>query len=397
MKRIQVLHKNGQLNVKTVLFSDETIDQEEIGLFNSKLITGMMRPTVLKSNKILYTASEGVSLADYISNGISEKDFYIIFAQVMEVLKKLSYHNLKLNSLVLDISYAFINKDTKIVSFLYQPIKSNHNNTLIFPFLYSLIDNANINDGGASVMELRNMMQKIQFFTPEVFENYIIQVCPEAYKKVRRLPNGQSEMLHSSNMQPNDTYKEDAEELTSLMQSENNNVTTNEELTGLLVEPETGLLNENMISNLSCTPGSAFVLQLTGKNLSEDDEMGTMCLDVEGTMLLSKSAPEYIQSAYLIRNKSGEKILISKTDFKIGKDPRNVDFAISDNGAVSRQHATIVNKNGQYFIVDNKSTNKTYINGDMIEPNLERKIINGDSILLGNEGFDFVIEEKEKI
>ena len=99
----------------------------------------MMRPTVLKSNKILYTASEGVSLADYISNGISEKDFYIIFAQVMEVLKKLSYHNLKLNSLVLDISYAFINKDTKIVSFLYQPIKSNHNNTLIFPFLYSLI------------------------------------------------------------------------------------------------------------------------------------------------------------------------------------------------------------------------------------------------------------------
>ena len=94
---------------------------------------------------------------------------------------------------------------------------------------------------------------------------------------------------------------------------------------------------------------------------------------------------------YLIRINTDEKIMINKPVFKIGKASRGVDFHISGNGAISRQHAIILHKGENYYIKDNKSTNHTYVDHKMVEGEEEILLKNNCTITLGDEDFTFKI------
>lgn len=59
---------------------------------------------------------------------------------------------------------------------------------------------------------------------------------------------------------------------------------------------------------------------------------------------------------YFLRVKTGERISLDKAEFKIGHKARLVDYAITDNSAISRVHCVITKRNGVCFISDNKST-----------------------------------------
>lgn len=96
---------------------------------------------------------------------------------------------------------------------------------------------------------------------------------------------------------------------------------------------------------------------------------------------------------YLIRNLNGEKITIDVTPFTIGKDSTNMDFVLN-NDSVSRHHATIIYENGDYFILDNNSTNGTTIEGIKLQANEKGEIGNGYIISLGNESFQAHIERR---
>ena len=95
---------------------------------------------------------------------------------------------------------------------------------------------------------------------------------------------------------------------------------------------------------------------------------------------------------YLIRVNTDERIMINKATFKIGKATRGVDYTISGNGAVSRQHAVIIQKNGVCYIKDNKSTNHTYVNGKVIEDGVEEILTHDSVIKLGDEEFQFKLK-----
>lgn len=94
---------------------------------------------------------------------------------------------------------------------------------------------------------------------------------------------------------------------------------------------------------------------------------------------------------YLIRVNTEERIMLNKPIFKIGKASRGVDYTVSGNGAISRQHAVIVQKDGVCFIKDNKSTNHTYVNGKAIEDGVEEILTHDSMIKLGDEEFIFKI------
>ena len=100
-----------------------------------------------------------------------------------------------------------------------------------------------------------------------------------------------------------------------------------------------------------------------------------------------QQAPKLIP--HLIRKKNNERIELNKPVFRIGKEKSYVDYFISDNTAVSRSHANIITREGQYFIVDTNSTNHTFVNAKMLQSNVEVEIKHGDKIRLGNEDFEF--------
>jgi len=95
---------------------------------------------------------------------------------------------------------------------------------------------------------------------------------------------------------------------------------------------------------------------------------------------------------YLIRAKNNERIELNKPVFRIGKEKSYVDYFISDNTAISRSHANVISRDGEYFVVDTNSTNHTYVNGMMIQSNVETKIADGTKIRLANEEFDFKLQ-----
>lgn len=73
----------------------------------------------------------------------------------------------------------------------------------------------------------------------------------------------------------------------------------------------------------------------------------------------------------------------------MGKERSYVDYFIGDNTAISRSHADFIIRDGKYYIVDKNSTNHTFVNGIMIQSNVETAITHGDIIRLANEDFEF--------
>lgn len=94
-------------------------------------------------------------------------------------------------------------------------------------------------------------------------------------------------------------------------------------------------------------------------------------------------------TATLIRKKTGEKITIDKTEFRIGKERNKVDYCITGNSNISRTHATIVYRNGAFAIVDNNATNGTNVNGVAVPAGKERALTGNETIRLADEEFLF--------
>jgi len=125
-----------------------------------------------------------------------------------------------------------------------------------------------------------------------------------------------------------------------------------------------------------------------GAGFGETTVLGSPTIG-ETTVLSQAQNPMQPVTPYLLRNKNSEKIMLTKPSFRIGKERSFVDYFIADNTAISRCHAQIVNRDGEYFVIDMNSTNHTFVNAMMINSNEEVKLSDGDKVRLANEDFEF--------
>lgn len=105
-----------------------------------------------------------------------------------------------------------------------------------------------------------------------------------------------------------------------------------------------------------------------------------------GTVLLTEPPVHY---PTLVRISTGDTISVNQPVFRIGKEIGSVDYAITDNPAVSRSHANLIRQGMTMFVMDVGSKNHTYINGQQLQPQCSVEIHNGDHLLLANEEFIF--------
>ena len=96
-----------------------------------------------------------------------------------------------------------------------------------------------------------------------------------------------------------------------------------------------------------------------------------------------------LTTPFLIRLRNTEIIPIMKDTLDIGRDRDAADYVIADNETVSRKHATLLIRNGRHYIIDNGSTNKTYVHDTEIPPFEEVEIVSGARIRLSSETFIF--------
>jgi len=120
-----------------------------------------------------------------------------------------------------------------------------------------------------------------------------------------------------------------------------------------------------------------------------------LCAGIGETTVLSPTAAliqeQQPERAFMKRMKTGEEFEINKPVFRIGKEKSYVDYFVADNPAVSRSHADIISRNGQYYIKDNNSTNHTYLQGEMLTSNTEYLLKSNWRVQLANEEFIFEI------
>lgn len=164
----------------------------------------------------------------------------------------------------------------------------------------------------------------------------------------------------------------------------NNNVSVN----ASQVTPQ----QQNQPQQQSAQPNPSFTPESYGQtsgNFGETVVLNQSMGFGETTVLSADAlAPK---SPFLIRQKNNEKINIDKAVFKIGKEKSYVDYFIGDNTAISRSHASIITKGENYYVVDSNSTNHTYVNGTMIQGDVETVIEHGTKIRLANEEFTFFL------
>lgn len=302
-KRIKVSKKKEYISIKVKPDKNEQFNRHDIQTFQQNLLRGIMQPQVSEKNTIVYIAPNGVMLKKYLKSGLSKKDFFQVFIQLLEVLQTVQRYEMNVNNLVLDLEYTFINESTKEVQMIYKPISNPEMSAQIFSFLYSVIHSTVflISEDMQMVNELLGYMKRMQHFSAQNIEDYIEQIYPEIFMFVER------------------------------------------------IKPE----KESVPSSYLNSPS---------------------------------------KQIYLVRLKTHQRIDIRKEAFWIGKEQSKVDYCIPDNLSVSRQHAVIRKRNNSFFIQDNHSTNKTFVNNRILQPQQEAEIFNGDIIMLANERLVFHIE-----
>lgn len=387
MSKLKVKFKNSQITVKSKLSKDEQINAREVEILNSKIIRGIMKPTVEGEKKLSYLSPGGIKLEAYLKKGITKNDFFLVIAQILEAVKSIGRNSFNINNLILNMKYVFVNEMTHELHFVYQPIYSSAISSDLAPFLYDVAYSVTLalNEDYKCVNNFIAYLKGLQAVSVINIEKYLLDVYPQIYKQVKRQKYGQSEYLGSFKNGKDIYYDMDKRrkptpladyDSTSLLFEKNDK----DEATSLLMEDvkdtPTSLLDDD-----NNEPTSLLV--------DDEDEATSLLIDDEATSLLSEGAQ--ISYPYLIRKNSFDRMDINKPVFRIGKERSYVDCFVANNNAVSRIHADIITKNNSFFVKDENSTNGTYVNGNRLSPNEEVQVFDGDIITFANEEFEFHI------
>jgi pSer/pThr/pTyr-binding forkhead associated (FHA) protein len=107
-----------------------------------------------------------------------------------------------------------------------------------------------------------------------------------------------------------------------------------------------------------------------------------------GTAREEKQALAYLLVLTGRDNLIGQNVPLYNEITTIGRDPQLTDiqlYDVSELSSISGQHCTIQVDHGLFLIIDNNSSNGTYVNGEALTPDLPHQLQNGDEIVLGDK------------
>ncbi len=101
---------------------------------------------------------------------------------------------------------------------------------------------------------------------------------------------------------------------------------------------------------------------------------------------LAVSAPQTPVYPRLVHSRTNREAVVRKESFWIGKE--GTDLLI-EKDVISRKHAELVIRGNHYFLIDNNSTNKTYVDGKEIPAKASVEIYDGTKIKFADEEYEF--------
>lgn len=359
--KLKVKTQDCHLMVRVRMTLQEKLDEKELDRFSRTYMRGFMKPKILKKRQIEYTGPVGISLFERLKKPISKRDFFFIMEHTVVAIQKLEMNHFSIENVILNLQNVFINEVTKEVQFLYLPMKGKLQDGTLLEFIEAIVYSAIPMSEQESeyISKFIYFFKGIKGFDSEKIEQYIVKEDRSVVNTIKKYNMGQSGFMTDKQRHYYEHYDEESE--------------WDDEPTGLLQDEETGILED------------------VETQLLWEEETGLLS-DEDGTELLNENelCNHNIKFPTLFRVLTEETIQINKPVFRIGKEKSYVDYFVTNNNAVSRSHADIITRGGQYFVIDLNSKNRTFINDEPLPVQCEIEIKDGDRLKLGNEEFVFM-------
>lgn len=334
MSKLKVSIKKSTVTAMMKAGRKERINETELSQLARIKPCGIMHVTKTKKDSVTYTCPANINLTDRLKKAVSKYDFFFMMEQIVIMVQDVYNNGLNVNSVRFNMDDVYINEMTKEMYFIYFPIVGGQESADIVGFIENIIYTMTpvINEDTNYISRFMYYVRSFHGFNGNAIEKYISR---EERAVVNVLKNKAVTMQQQTMQQT--------------MQQQ--------------------IMQQVMQGSMDGTT----VLSDDGISVQQIQQM----------------QPVNYHFASLTRQVTGEKIELGKPSFVLGKNPEKSDYAVADNTNISRVHAVITMRNGRYYVMDQNSTNGTFINGRIIKAGQETEILPGDCLMLANEEFIF--------
>jgi hypothetical protein len=335
MSKLKVSIKKSTVTAMMKAGRKERINETELSQLARIKPCGIMHVTKTKKDSVTYTCPANINLTDRLKKAVSKYDFFFMMEQIVIMVEDVYNNGLNVNSVRFNMDDVYINEMTKEMYFIYFPIVGGQESADIVGFIENIIYTMTpvINEDTNYISRFMYYVRSFHGFNGNAIEKYISR---EERAVVNVLKNKavtmQQQIMQQQTMQ-----------------------------------------------------------QQIMQQVMQGSMDGTTVLSDDGISVqqIQQMQPVNYHFASLTRQVTGEKIELGKPSFVLGKNPEKSDYAVADNTNISRVHAVITMRNGRYYVMDQNSTNGTFINGRIIKAGQETEILPGDCLMLANEEFIF--------
>lgn len=344
MSKLKVSIKKSTVTAMMKAGRKERINETELSQLARIKPCGIMHVTKTKKDSVIYTCPANINLTDRLKKAISKYDFFFMIEQIVIMVEDVYNNGLNVNSVRFNMDDVYINEMTKEIYFIYFPIVGGQESADIVGFIENIIYTMTpvINEDTNYISRFMYYVRSFHGFNGNAIEKYISR---EERAVVNVLKNKAVTMQQTMQQQ--------------IMQQQ--------------------------------TMQQQTMQQQIMQQVMQGSMDGTTVLSDDGISVqqIQQMQPVNYHFASLTRQVTGEKIELGKPSFVLGKNPEKSDYAVAGNTNISRVHAVITTRNGRYYVMDQNSTNGTFINGRIIKAGQETEILPGDCLMLANEEFIF--------
>ena len=388
MASIKTKKLGGKLLITVRLPFGECIDEKELNQFSRNGSRTFYQPVSVKKHAVEYCGPIGISLRQRLERQITDYEFFFIIEQIVETTRALCRNRIPWDRVLWSTDSVFFHDTTKELRFLYLPRKGVQKEPDILELIDEIIYSAQPADHNSHrLSDFAYFLHSLKGYDDQKIESFIAESDQAIVDIIRKTSTEQGRMPTDRLPARGEPYPQNAAPVEgSPALPENGN--DDDGTVGLLPEDDydktIGLLDgeeeyEKTVGWMDGCDGGAF-----GLFGGEDDAATGLHMDEPPIWMHSE-----IRHPSILRVRTNETVMIPKSPFRLGKEQGFVDYCVSDNTAVSRNHADIITRGNRYFIVDLNSTNSTYVNERSILSGVETEIFDGDRIMLGNEQFVF--------
>lgn len=381
MNKCKIIKRKGMRKLLVKGMKGQQLSEWETNAINTGEIVGLLQVDACKKGVVYnleFDITGYLTFEEFLQVPLTRDTFARVLDNILENLRAIEEKHFNQQLILYDMDKIFINPSTQRLFFAYVPLQPFESESSLQEMLLNIIQYGAFTESEDSeyVSEYITILNSGINFSVFELEEY-----------VRRLINGEddAEMVAC----PKCHAVIPAETVLCKCGFKLHGFTGSTGVGGSQIYDMFQNYKENIESHKSADAehGESTVSRQEIKSAPPEPE--TKPKRKKATTVLSLYEDEVTVQAYLIREADGEKIAIDRSRFRVGRE--SGDYIVA-NRYVSEPHLEITVRNSRYFAVDLDSTNKTFVNGKAIPPQVETELFSGCQLKLANEKFQFVIE-----